>query len=236
MSNVMVIPAAGYVNVRQRPTTDSKIVGRIYYGDKVEVSETKNNWYRLSDGGYFYGGVVKLIPLSPVPKKVSFYSPVGTRRENVWPEGWYDATGFAVFYHATGRGAWHTGVDLNMADDQDRLQPVFASAVGVVTFAGRLKTWGNVVVIEHPSNHEGLKSWTRYAHLDEILVGKDYPVAYTTSVGTIGDAFGRYPYHLHFDVAITDCLLKNPAHWPGASQTAVIQNYVDPGIWIKENN
>jgi hypothetical protein len=46
-------------------------------------------------------------------------------------------------------------------------------------------------------------------------------------IGRLGNAFSRYAYHLHYDVAVID-LGKNPADWPGDDQGRVMRDYLDP--------
>lgn len=91
----------------------------------------------------------------------------------------------------TGRSSFHTGVDLIAPPGT----PVLAAAGGVVSKAGYVPEYGNVVEIDHDN---GLT--TRYAHLlrSQVKAGdvvmKGQPIAL---VGSTGRSTGP---HLHFEV------------------------------------
>jgi hypothetical protein len=79
---------------------------------------------------------------------------------------------------------------------------------------------------------------SRYAHLHNftlqtgaILKIGDHVVR-GQQIGQIGDAFGRFPYHLHFDISLTRVLLNHPGHWPGLDLEAVVKHYVEPRSFI----
>jgi murein DD-endopeptidase MepM/ murein hydrolase activator NlpD len=104
--------------------------------------------------------------------------------------------------------------------------------------------------------------YTRYGHVnDRILVNKGQSVKRGQNIGFIGLPAGATAgWHLHFDVCYTDMLLRRPSHWPnmdairslrwsgrdketrsynGAQSGVmreVINNYVDPLRFIKENH
>jgi hypothetical protein len=48
----------------------------------------------------------------------------------------------------------------------------------------------------------------------------------------VGNADGKLPFHLHFDIAKTNILERQPAHWPGANKGVVLAHYVDPREFI----
>jgi hypothetical protein len=50
-------------------------------------------------------------------------------------------------------------------------------------------------------------------------------------VGHVGDAFGAYPFHLHFDIARID-LGANPQDWPGVDEARVRRDYFEPKEFI----
>lgn len=172
-----------------------------------------------------------------------FDSPVGTLEQRssaaVWPGGWFNATDFAAYYTAVG-AAYHTGADLNNNTpswDADRGAPVYAPASGVVTWSGVLSgTWGQVIVIRHDPLPDGTQVWTRCAHLGERLVEAGQRVERGQQSATIGNADGKLNnYHLHYDVAVTDVLERQPGHWPGANRAAVLAHYVDPQAFTQEH-
>lgn len=168
-------------------------------------------------------------------------SPVGTEVERrsgqVWPGRWYDASPFAQLYLiGTPSEAYHTGADLNLTRDADRLAPLYSVASGVVTFAARLPVWGNVIVIKHdPLQGNGRVMYSRYGHVHQIMVRVGQRVRRGQQISTIGNAFGAFGYHLHFDLSPTTILESQPQHWPARNLQDLLRNYVDPRLFIEQN-
>lgn len=176
-----------------------------------------------------------------ISRRIIFSSPVGSLAEIesgvIWPGDWVDALHFLAWWN----GSWHTGADLNRNRpkwDSDKGATVRSIGAGVVVFAGILPgSWGNVVIIEHPpvDNHP---LYSRYAHLligslrvtaGDVVTGKQI-------IGQIGAPPGDEDnHHLHFDVLKTDAAKRNPAHWPGSDRAAVLENYIDPLVFLREH-
>jgi len=160
------------------------------------------------------------------------------RGAKVWPGEWTDATGFAKWYgDSAGNGAYHTGADLNLNKPRfnlDRGAPVCAIASGVVTWVARWGgVWRNIIIVEHDPLPDGSRIFSRYAHVENMIVGVGDRVRrgqQVCSVGMSGGPGGNY--HLHFDISPTDILKKKPGHWPGANRAEVLQHYVDPKAFI----
>lgn len=113
----------------------------------------------------------------------------------------FDDPGYAAHF-----GRKHNGEDWNRGGSSDDLgDPLCAIGDGVVVEAadrgnGAAHIMGKVVTIRHALN-DGTFAWSRYAHLDEILV-EPGPVSRGDVVGTIGNAngfYGRFS-HLHFEI------------------------------------
>jgi len=86
----------------------------------------------------------------------------------------------------------HTGLDLIVISGT----PVYASADGVVTGGtGLYKNTGKTIEIEHPGGYI-----TRYAHLENILVGRGQRVKCGQKIGSVGMTGKSYAPHLHFEV------------------------------------
>lgn len=169
-------------------------------------------------------------------------APVGTDEEragpNLWPPYWVDATGFLARYLTGGRWAIHTGADLNKNRpkfDADKLAPCYAPALGHVVHARWFDVWGNLVVIEHTLPDGLTRVWTRFGHLDDLLVTPGQEVPRGTLLGHIGNARGRFAYHLHYDVARVD-LRATPTHWPGDNLPAVRAAYYDPLRFTRDHH
>lgn len=170
--------------------------------------------------------------------KLIFDWPVGLENERAqWsklPGAWNAATLYGQHYDATGKWAYHTGLDLNLNTpffDADAHSPVYAAADGEVTFCGKLPVWGMVIVVSHVVEFEQL--WTRYAHGEALQVARNDHVVRGQMLARVGNADGRYPYHLHYDIARCD-LTARPGDWPGNDLTRVLTNYIDPQRFMAE--
>jgi murein DD-endopeptidase MepM/ murein hydrolase activator NlpD len=189
-------------------------------------------------------------PDEPVPPIIDgvhiadgYDSPIGTlaerQAERVWPKGWADASPFArLYFVGTPSEAYHTGADLNWGQPyQDKGLPIYSTASGVVTFAGRLPVWGNVIVIKHDPLRrvDGFVLYSRYGHVQDIMVEAGQRVKRGEQIAEIGDAFGRYVPHLHFDLSATTRLERFPQDWPKTDYNRLIRDYVDPKVFIQTN-
>lgn len=85
----------------------------------------------------------------------------------------------------------HSGVDLAGRKSCD----VFASASGVVTYAGRMGSYGNLVIVEHA---KGVSTY--YAHLRKIGVRAGRHVLVGERVGIQGNSGNSRGDHLHYEV------------------------------------
>ncbi len=174
-----------------------------------------------------------------MPIAIAFDSPVGTlaeRRGTELPPGdWYSSNGYANYYQLKpGVMAYHTGCDLLFWPGGGAHEPIYAIANGVVTFAQRIanSTWGNLIVIRHDMN-DGSAVYSRYGHVENMLVVPGSRVMRGQQIASEGNAFGQFAYHLHFDISTTDRLAKYPADWPGTDLDRVWIDYVDPLVFIK---
>jgi murein DD-endopeptidase MepM/ murein hydrolase activator NlpD len=185
------------------------------------------------------------IPDKPAPGGENladgYDSPVGTETERrsskVWPGEWIDASPFArLYFVGTPSEAYHTGADLNLPRDADAHAPVYASASGVVTFAAQLPVWGNVIIIKHdPLSSSRMVLYGRYAHVEQMIVKVGDRVRRGQQIAKVGNAFGRYAYHLHFDLSHTTILESQPQHWPAKNLNNLLANYIDPRDFIQNN-
>ena len=125
----------------------------------------------------------------------------------------------------------HLGEDWNGngGGDTDLGDPVVAVGEGVVTeVADHGGGWGNVVRIAHPcSVGPGSLVESLYAHLDTIDVVVGAPVARGQRIGTIGNAGGQYPAHLHLELRALPGLPLGGGY-AGATERA---GYLDPAAF-----
>jgi murein DD-endopeptidase MepM/ murein hydrolase activator NlpD len=217
---------------RNAPNGGSIFLNDLTYEDDKSIAFDAIRWREVVSGGQpGPGGYVA----------DGYDSPVGTLAERrgtaVWPGRWYDASPFGrLYFIGTPNEAYHTGADLNLPSDADAHSPVYASASGVVTFASRLATWGNVIVIRHdPLATNGRVLYSRSAHVESMLVKVGQRVSRGERIASVGNAFGQWAYHLHFDLSPTTILESQPQHWPARNQTALLQNYIDPKAFILAN-
>ena len=170
-------------------------------------------------------------------------SPVGTEVEResteLWPPDWRDASPFGrLYFVGTYREAYHTGADLNWgAPYEDQGLPTYACASGVVIVVARLNVWGNVIIIKHDplKSPTGRVIYSRYAHIQNMIVQAGDRVNRGDQIAEIGNAFGTLVPHLHFDLSPTTKLETNPADWPGRDATRLFRDYIDPLDFITRN-
>jgi murein DD-endopeptidase MepM/ murein hydrolase activator NlpD len=120
--------------------------------------------------------MVKVLPVTAPLASFEVTSPFGARGD---PED--------------GRGEFHTGVDLAAPYDT----PVFATAPGVVTFAGYRDDYGKIVEIDH-----GNGIATRYAHLHAFTVSVGQRVGLHTQIGYLGSTGRATGPHVHYEVVV----------------------------------
>lgn len=134
------------------------------------------------------------------------------------------------------RLGYHTGIDVESVEGSPAGWPVYAVSWGVVTYAERVQlqgytVWGNLVVIRHelPS---GAMVWSRSAHVENMLVSEGEIVRPGQRIASVGNAYGVYAYHLHFDI------IRNPVDpwdWPGPYLERVYRDYYDPISFLRSH-
>lgn len=103
-------------------------------------------------------------------------------------------------------GRWgrnHNGIDMACPQGTN----VYAADGGVVEFAGRKGTFGNLVIINHQNGYR-----TYYAHNSQLLVkagDKVYEGYHIAESGNTGRSTGP---HIHFEIRVGDTP-KNPRNW-----------------------
>jgi murein DD-endopeptidase MepM/ murein hydrolase activator NlpD len=111
---------------------------------------------------------------------------------SIWPTRGLITSGFGERVNPiTHRYQFHTGIDVAAR----RGTAVYATADGMVVFAGRSGGMGRMVVISHG---KGLK--TRYGHLSETYVAVGQRVTRGTKIGAIGSSGFTTGPHVHYEV------------------------------------
>lgn len=94
------------------------------------------------------------------------------------------------FHPVLKRYIYHSGVDLRA-----KYIPVYASKSGRVSFAGLMRGYGKIIIIQHDNGFE-----TRYAHLDKIGVSVGRYVETGDLIGKSGKTGRVTGPHLHFEL------------------------------------
>jgi murein DD-endopeptidase MepM/ murein hydrolase activator NlpD len=91
--------------------------------------------------------------------------------------------------------SFHTGLDLSAP----YMSPVYATAAGIVTYAGYYSDYGKVVEIDH-----GNGIATLYAHLHRFTVVVGQRVAEHEQIGFLGSTGRSSGPHVHYEVRVND--------------------------------
>ena len=92
-----------------------------------------------------------------------------------------------------GRASYHTGLDFRAP----YMSPVYATAPGVVTYAGYRADYGKIVEIDH-----GHGITTRYGHLHRYTVSVGQRVAGHSQIGFLGSTGRATGPHVHYEVLV----------------------------------
>lgn len=93
----------------------------------------------------------------------------------------------------------HNGIDLKASINTD----VFAFTEGIVTFVGKMKGYGNLVIISHKNGYE-----TRYAHLNKINVKKNQKIGPGEKIASSGKSGIVSGPNLHFEIRKNNTVLN----------------------------
>lgn len=92
-------------------------------------------------------------------------------------------------------GKLHAGIDIGAPTGA----PIFAAKGGVVTYAGTMGGYGNIIVIDHGSG-----TTTRYAHQSQLGASVGQTVRPGDQIGYVGNTGNSTGPHLHFEVRVND--------------------------------
>ena len=110
-------------------------------------------------------------------------------------------------------GGWkfHAGLDLRAAHGT----PVSAAGAGTVAFAGRMRGYGNMVVVDH-----GFDVKTVYAHLSRMYVERGRQVAAGETIAAVGQTGHATGPHLHYEVRVGAAPVDPMCYLDGAGRQA----------------
>ncbi|CAN5785488.1 peptidoglycan DD-metalloendopeptidase family protein [soil metagenome] len=107
-----------------------------------------------------------------------------------WPANGTVTSGFGYRW-----GRLHAGIDVGAATGT----PIYAAKGGVVSYAGTMGGYGNIIVVDHGSGMT-----TRYAHQSQLGASAGQTVAAGDRIGSVGSTGNSTGPHLHFEVRIND--------------------------------
>ncbi len=148
-------------------TTPDDLPGKQLKADLINLDAQLSRWESLQVA-------MTRIPLAPPLNSYYITSSYGKRRDPI-----------------NHRWAAHYGTDMGKGFKS----AVYATAPGVVTFAGWKGKYGKLVEINHGA---GLK--TRYGHLNRIFVKKGEKVKFRKKIGLLGSTGRSTGAHLHYEV------------------------------------
>jgi len=138
--------------------------------------------------------------LNVVQRNVEKRNALANATPSIWPaHGWLTSTMGRRTDPMTGGDDYHPGLDIA----GDKGQPVYATAAGVVTHAGRQGAYGNLIVIDH-----GFGLQTRYGHLSGFQVQEGTRVQRGDLIGRLGATGRATGTHLHYEVLANGRLLN----------------------------
>lgn len=115
---------------------------------------------------------------------------------SIWPVRGYFSSPFGARKDPfTGEREMHYGIDIATTIGR----PVVATADGIVLYAARRGTYGNVVVIDHKFG-----VMTRYAHLSGFNVRAGQQVKRGDVIAFVGSTGRSRAPHLHYEVWVND--------------------------------
>lgn len=100
-----------------------------------------------------------------------------------------------------GRKSFHKGVDLAAPNGT----PIYATADGIVAFAGVCNGYGNFIKLNHQNGYK-----TGYAHMSRMVVSTNAKVKKGDLIGYVGSTGTSTGNHLHYEVYFGD-QLTDPA-------------------------
>ena len=138
--------------------------------------------------------------LSSVRSNVDKRNALAAATPSIWPaHGWLSSRVGARQDPITGDRDFHQGLDISA----DNGTPVYATADGIVSAAGREGGYGNLVVVDHEYGLE-----TRYGHLSRFMVSPGAKVKRGDVIGLVGSTGRSTGAHLHYEVRVNGRLLN----------------------------
>jgi murein DD-endopeptidase MepM/ murein hydrolase activator NlpD len=155
-----------------------------------------------TDGLAVMRGLARSLPLSTPLEHYQIGSHFGPRRDPF-----------------NGRAAFHSGLDF----DAGYMSPIYATAPGIVTYAGYRHEYGKVVEIDHGN---GIATLYGHMHRYTVLVGQR--VEAHMQIGLLGSTGRASGPHVHYEV-IVNGQPEDPEKFIGLARLAPIGSVSGPG-------
>jgi murein DD-endopeptidase MepM/ murein hydrolase activator NlpD len=96
------------------------------------------------------------------------------------------------------------------------MSPVYATAPGIVTYAGYRRDYGKVIEIDHGS---GIV--TPYAHMHRYTVSVGQKVEAHMQIGLLGSTGRASGPHVHYEVIVNGKPGSREIHWPRSPRSDI---------------
>jgi murein DD-endopeptidase MepM/ murein hydrolase activator NlpD len=195
------VVTASWLNIRQGPGTEYKIVGGLEEGTPVSWTVAENGWLNIGREEWVHGDWVKIEQKPPDTVNTSIIRPVNAPISQLFGDR-HD------YYFKTFRIPGHNGTDYAAPQGT----PLVAIADGKVRTVSTDPTgYGNWVEVYHPA----LRLYSLYAHLHRTDVVSGQFVQQGDRVGLMGSTGNSTGPHLHFEIRLAK-LDDEPKHqeWP----------------------
>ena len=123
---------------------------------------------------------------------------------SIWPaKGWLSSRFGYRISPFTGLKEFHKGIDIATRMGA----PIIAPADGIVSYSGRDRGYGKVLIINH-----GHGLMTKYAHLKKAFVKKGKNINRGDKIALVGNTGRSTGPHLHYEVRVNK-IPVNPLHY-----------------------
>lgn len=138
-------------------------------------------------------GLVDTVSVSSLAAQAHRYSATAF----YWPlRSIYETQAFGAYRKAS--NGYHQGWDLRGTAGT----PVYATANGIVVYAGRCGTWGGLVIVEHKVGSAYVVSLYGHLRADTLKVKAGWAIGQGRLIGYLGNPKqnGGWAEHLHFEI------------------------------------
>lgn len=158
-----------------------------------------------------------------------------------WPCGAskYTRSQYFMEWYQT-KQAYHSGEDWNGAGCgtyEDKGAALYALANGVVQYANAdgsdVPSIGKVLIV-HYTLPDDTQVDSVYYHLDSVAVTQGATVLKGQQIATIGDSYGNYPSHLHWEIRRDLTLAPRSPGYYNPLTVATALKYTNPSLFVDD--